>query len=145
MPFWPFLMASAAGLALWGLPRDAWHIPAIVLCGYVAARAIVTLVPSNFIEVVLCASWLFFCVLMLIRGGEIPAFFFALSALTYPVLLLLGMRIQYMGVVPIVSDGLSILALLSIGGGLFGMAPSDSGPDRPNNWLANHSLGLARH
>ena len=122
MPVWPFMMATAAALTIWGLRHNAWHAPALALCAYVAMRVVMSHVPETFIEVVACALWLFFAALMVYKGAAVPGLFFALSAMTYPVLLVFGYRIEYMGFAPFVAEFFAVCALLSIGGGIYGMA-----------------------
>lgn len=143
MAVWPFLMVSTTGLFAWGWLRGAWEIPALALGGYVAMRAIVTYVPPNYIEVVGCASWLFFAAIMIARGGAIPGFFYALSALTYPVLLIFGFRLHYMGLSPIIAEAFAVMALLSIGGGIYGVATASPDNPRPLHWIKAHSVGVA--
>jgi hypothetical protein len=143
MPVWPFLMGIAALLTLWGWRVGAIAIPLLALVGYVGMRAVVQLPPA-YIEVVGAAWWLVICALMLGKGGEIPAFFYALSALTYPVMLIFGFRMSYMGLSPIVAECFAALALLSIGGGIYGVASGSIG-DRTGlvAWAASHSAGVA--
>lgn len=145
MPVWPFLMALAACFTLWGARLQAWHIPALVLCGYISARCVVLATPEQYVEVLLCASWLFWCALMVYKGGQVPAFFYALSALTYPVLLTFGFRLEYMGFAAVLAEAFAALALLAVGGGLFGLAnhPNRDLPG-PLVWALDHSHGFAR-
>jgi hypothetical protein len=143
MPYWPLVMAVAAGLTAWGWRHNAWEIPAIVFCGYVLMRLVVTYVPPEYIEVTACASWLFFAALMVYRGGELPGFLYALSGLTYPVLLVFGRKLEYMGLASIVAETFAALALLSIGGGVYGMANPPRDSSRPLAWLQGHSVGVA--
>lgn len=143
MAVWPFIMAIVATLTLWGWFRNAWEVPAIALCGYIAMRAIVTYTPEAYIEVAACTSWLFFAAIMVSRGGAIPGFFYTLSALTYPALMVFGFRLHYMGFSPIIAEVFAAFALLSIGGGIYGMADTRVGYSRFLGWLSHHSVGMA--
>lgn len=143
MPFWPFLVLASAGLTLWGWRHNAWLLPALALCGYAAMRLIVAYCPTDYIEVAGCASWLFFAALMVYKGGEVPGFFYALSALTYPVLLVFGFRLDYMALSPVIADTFAAFALLSIGGGIHGMVNSLGDNRGSVAWLKSHSMGVA--
>lgn len=142
MPVWPFLMGVTALLTAWGAYAGAWKVPALALLGYILMRGVVSL--DAYQEIVACALWLFIAAGMVKIGGAIPGFFFALSALVYPALFIVGFRIEYMGLIAVLADGFAILALLSIGGGYLGMAHYS--PDRDSGilaWIADHALGVA--
>lgn len=143
MPVWPFLMAICAGFTLWGWRHNAWEIPALALCGYIAMRAVSTYAPHGYVEVIGCASWLFFAAVMIHRGGEVPGFFYALSAMTYPVLLVFGFRLEYMGLSAFIAEFFAALALLSIGGGIHGMAHTPRDSSGYMAWVKSHSIGMA--
>lgn len=166
MPVWPFLMGAAALLTVGGAVVGAWRVPALALIGYIAVRGVMPIAPPELTELAICAVWLTIAAVMAHIGGKVPAFFFALSALTYPALLPFGFRVEYMGIVPIFADGFAIIALLSIGGGLLGMvdrhdvlgAEHRDGDERSGTiepvsgvsrggllaWIADHSLDVAR-
>ena len=142
MPVWPFFVVATIGLTIWGWRHSAWDIPALALCGYIATRLSVAYVPTAYLEIVICALWLLVAAIMLYRGGAIPGFFFALSALTYPTLLIFGFRIEYMGLTPFIADAFAVLALLTIGGGIYGMAFNSSTVNsRALGWVQSHSVG----
>ena len=143
MPFWPFFMGAAAVLTLWGLFAGAWKVPALALAGYFGMRAIMWWVAPEFQEVAACTFWLCIAALMVYVGGHIPGFFFALSAMTYVALLTFGFKIEYLGLTAIVAEVFAILALTSIGGGLFGISHSPADSRRPLVWFVDHSVGVA--
>lgn len=146
MPVWPFLMALSAGLTLWGWRVNAWHVPALSLLGYVGMRGIIWGMPAEVHEVAGCTWWICVCALMAMKGGHVPAFFYALSAMTYPMLLIFGFRMEYMGLSPIISECFAALALLSIGGGLYGLerhSGADSGGVRPVGRFVAYSVPVA--
>ena len=124
MPFWPIYMAMTAGLVLWGWRHDAWQAPVIALLGFVGVRAIVWNAPHDFVEVSICTLWLIIAAALLYTNHAVAALFFALSALTYPVLLIFGFRVAYMGLMPFIADAFAIAALLTIGGGIYGVSHS---------------------
>lgn len=143
MPVWPILMIITAGLTLWGWRHNAWEVPAIAFCGYIAMRALVAYTPAAFLEVAGCALWLFFAAIMVYRGGAIPGFFYALSALTYPILLIFGFSIEYMGLAPIIADVFAACALLSIGGGIYGVANSNLDRSGFLDRVQGYTVGMA--
>lgn len=122
MAFWPFFMGAAALLTLWGARHGAWIIPALALSGYVLMRLVILLPPDGWREVATCTLWLCLAALMMYHDGWVPGFFYGLSGLTYAALLPLGFRIEYLGLAPILAEGFAIAALLSIGGGIYGVA-----------------------
>ena len=143
MPVWPFFIAISAGLTLWGWRHGAWQIPAIALCGYIAMRLLIIYSPQGYVEVIGCASWLIFAGLMVYKGGAIPGFFYALSALTYPTLFTFGFRIEHMGLSPIIADLFAALALISIGGGIYGLANPLAYRSGLLDRVQGYSLGVA--
>lgn len=143
MPFWPFLIAITAGLIFWGWRHNAWEMPAIALCGYIAMRGVVTFSPVGYVEIIGGTSWLLFAAIMIYRGGAIPGFFFTLSALTYPALLVFGFRLDYMGLSPIIAEIFAALALLSIGGGIYGISHSPGYRSGFMDRVATYSVGVA--
>lgn len=117
MPFWPFYMAGCIALIAWGYRTGAQvFAPVAILCGLVAMRFVV-LLPEGWKELAAFAPWL--CVAMLLgyKGAWVPAVLCLLSGATYPALLTLGLRIDYLGLVPIVADAFLIAAL-----GFWGLA-----------------------
>lgn len=124
MPVWPFISGIAACLLLWGIRNGAWKLPAIAVVGYVGMRAIVHTTAQPYVEVTGCAWWLVICCCLASFGGYIPALLYAASALTYPVMLIFGFRIEYMGLSPIIAEVFALLALLSIGGDIYGKSRS---------------------
>lgn len=137
MPFWPFYMAACAGLTLWGWRSGAWVGPALALAGFVGMRLIVWYVPLEWgawREVIGGTWWIAIGGLMIVSGWSVAGFFATASGLTYPIFAMLGARIVYLGILPIVADLLIILCMLSIAGGLAGIAtlrPDSLGrPDR---------------
>lgn len=126
-PFWPWLIAISFGLTAWGAAQGRATVPALVLACYLLHRALPFVAPDGWLEVASCTLWLCFCIVMAYLGGGVPAFFYTLSAITYPIFLIFGVRISYMGLSPIVAEVFALLALLSIGGGLAGVVPHSVG------------------
>ena len=144
VPIWPIWMTISAALMLWGLRHNAWQIPALALCGYLGMRFVIYATPQGYHEVIASSLWLCIGGLMMYKGAWVPGFLFVLSAMTYPVFLTFGLRIEYMGLLPIFADFFAALALISIAGGLYGMAtdpPRDT--DRLVDRLASNALGMA--
>ena len=81
---------------------------------------------------------------MMYKGAWVPGFLFVLSAMTYPMFLTFGVRIEYMGPLPIFADFFAALALISVAGGLYGMATNSAGDtSRLVDRLASNALGMA--
>lgn len=148
MSFWPIPLAIALGFTIWGvlIGRGAWVLPALALAAYLAVRAIVVVLPTGFHEVTICALWLCICAIMVsLPEGKVPAFFWALSALTYPALMVFGVRIEWLGLSPIIAEMFAACAFIAVGGGLCGVvafASSDTG--RSGDRLAFAAPGVAR-
>lgn len=153
MPVWPFISGIAVCLLLWGIRNGAWELPALAVVGYIGMRAIVHTVAQPYVEVTGCAWWLVICFCLASFGGYLPALLYAASALTYPVMLLFGFRMEYMGLSPIIAEVFALLALLGIGGDIYGKSRDadttwDSGgsSDRSlanQNHLAQGEAGVA--
>lgn len=132
--FWPLPLSVLIGLALWGWWRQGpWLPPAICALGYLGARAVIHFAPQMTHEVILCALWLCLAVVLVYLGAKVPAFFVVCSAMAYPVLMLVGLRIEWMGVAPIIAEVCMALAMLAMGGSIHGMADPrrDVAPDDP--------------
>ena len=71
-----------------------------------------------------------------------PGFFFTLSAMTYPAFLVFGVRLEYMGISPIVADFFGALGLAAVGLGLWGTSRL-SGSGGFGDWLSASALGVA--
>jgi hypothetical protein len=115
-------MLLTAGLTVWGYARGAWIAPALALAGYVGMRGVMWGLPQTWHEVAACTLWLLVATAMMYHRAYVPGFFYALSGLCYPVFLLIGFPMEYMGVSLIFAEGFAALALLGIGGGIYGMA-----------------------
>ena len=136
-------MGAAFLLTLAGWRHGAWVIPALAFVGYVGMRGVMTWVPNELREVAACTWWLCIVGPMMYKGGHVPGVFYAMSALTYPALLLFGFRLEYLGLSPIIAEAFAVLALLSIGGGIVGMAYPHLDRRGFLAWLSANSLGVA--
>ena len=131
-------------LTLLGWRHGAWQVPALALAGYVGMRGVMMLLPASIHEVAGCTLWLCVAVAMGYKGGAVPGLLYAGSALTYPVLLIFGYRLEYMGLSPIIAEVFAISALLWIGGGIGGMViNANRDMHRPMVGSAGHSASLA--
>lgn len=144
MAVWPFLMLITLTLTVWGYFRGAWIAPALAFAGYVGMRGVMWGLSPTWHEVASCTLWLIVAGLMMYNRAIVPGFFYALSGLCYPVFLLVGFPMQYMGVSLIFAECFAALALLSIGGGIYGMAGNpDHNTSRPIYRATPASVGLA--
>ena len=145
IPFWPFFMGAAFLLTLWGIMRGAYAVPLLVLSGYVAMRGVIWGLDASLHEVAGCMVWLVVSFLLMQRGAWVPGFFYTLSGLAYPVLLLFGARLAYLSASAIIAEIFAIAALGAIAGGLAGLAYPDHDGPRVLHWLTPRSLGVAPH
>ena len=118
MQIWPFYMLACAGLSYWGYRAGAAFAPALLLAGLVGMRGVIWGLEPDLHEVAACTLWLCIGFVLMYKGAWVPGFFVTLSGLSYAGLLLVGLRIEYLGLLPIIADLLFWLAFLSIAGGL---------------------------
>ena len=116
MPFWPWYMAACVGLILWNR-AGAIFAPVAILCGLVAMRAVV-LFPEALLELAAFIPWLCVAIYLMYKGAWVPGALCLLSGATYPTFLVVGLRIEYMGLVPIIADAFLIAALFASGVGM---------------------------
>lgn len=148
LPFWPFVMGVAGLLFLAGLRCGAWKAPLIVLCGYLAMRGVMTWADDPVQEHAAFFVW-FFVFLGLAVGlrAYIPGLAYLMSGSVYPVMSWFGFPIEYLGLAPIIAELFAMLALTSMGGGLYDRWPRSrsAASDRSgrDTVLARVSLGVA--
>lgn len=147
MPVWPFMLSIAAALCIWGRRHGAWVWAALAVAGYIGMRAIIYSTPQQVVELSACMWWIVIACCMAVAGGFLPALLYAASALTYPVMMIFGFRIEYMGLSPVVSELFALLALLSIGGDIHGKSRkhnSTSGCSGDTNRQVAYSHDMAK-
>ena len=69
-----------------------------------------------------CTVWLSCAAFLCYKGAWVPGFFYALSGMTYSALIMVGVRIEYMGLSPIIAAIFGLLALIGMGSGILGLA-----------------------
>lgn len=146
MPYWPIPMTLAALLLLCGIRWGGWFAPLVVLLTYIAMRGVMSYVSAPFVEVASCTLWLCCAAILCYKGAWVTGFFFALSGATYPALLIIGFRMEYMGLSPIIAAIFGLLALVGIGGGIYGLASGDNSSDYnsgPVGIFPHYTLGMA--
>lgn len=119
MPFWAFYMIACGALVLLGWRVNAWKVPALILLGLIFMRPI-SMMPVVWEEIASCTVWLGITALVYYQRTFLTAFLLGVSTLVYLPLLVVGFRIEYMGLLPIVSDLFLVLAIGISGGGIFG-------------------------
>ena len=144
MPFWPLYMIAAFVLAIWGYRAGAWVAPVLMLAGMFGMRVIAWTIDPALHAVASCTLWLFIAVVLVHKRAWLPAFFLALSGMSYGIFWLAGFEYGVFSIMPIVADLFWWLALLSIGGGLLASTRNNRSlgarlPDR----FAVAPLGLA--
>ena len=141
MPFWPWYMAACVGLILWGYRAGAAvFAPVAILCGLIVMRFVV-LLPDHARELAAFTPWLCVAYILMYKGAWLPGVLCLLSGATYPVLLTLGLRIEYLGLAPIIADAFLIAAL-----GLWGLAiysHTSDNRDRVDHDGASVAVGMA--
>ncbi len=146
-PFWLFYMLACAALILMG--RDGkWFTPAAILAGLLAMRLVMGYTEGAWQQVTACAVWLSVAALLSYKGLWLPSILCATSGIAYPALMLVGLRIEYLGLVAIVADVLLLAALVAsyIGGGGGGVAHNTGdSPDRGVLLVVDGPEGLATH
>lgn len=135
MPFWAIYMIACGALVLLGWRVDEWKVPALIFLGLVGVR--LTPFTPDLVEYLLkvtltedgrktihalgsCTVWVAITALVAYNSGYITAFLLGISTIVYLPLLVVGYRIERMGLLPVVSDLFLILAILVCGGGIFG-------------------------
>ena len=118
MPFWAYYMIACIALVLWGWRVSQWRVPALILCGLIGVR-LTPIFPETIHEIASCTVWMTVTYAVLAHRKHLQAFLLGISTVTYPIFLILGYGIEYMGVQPIVSDAFLILAILASGHDVF--------------------------
>jgi hypothetical protein len=142
MPMWPFLMGYCALCTALGfyLGRGAWIVPAILLGGYISARVLVGALEHPVLELSFFALWATVAILVASTGAHFTGAMFMLAAVLYPAFVTFGYRLEYMGLLPVLSDVLAIIGLLGVGGGL-GVTYLDRGHEPRPGMAAAGSAG----
>jgi len=144
MPFWPWYMAACVGLILWGHRAGAVFAPVAILAGLVAMRGVV-LLPEAARELAAFIPWLCVAMALMYKGEWVPGALCLLSGATYPTLLVVGLHIEYLGLVPIIADAFLIAALAATG---LGMAQRFDPRDNRARMVANGeaaAMGMAEN
>lgn len=142
LPFWPIMTTAAAVLTLWGiwLGRGAWVAPIAVLGAYVAMRGVMTWADDPLQEhfaffVWLCAGlWLFFRAKWYFSAAACWG-----ASIVYALAGPLNMPIERLAPTAVLGEIFAILALYSIGGGLYDRGLF-SRSDSAFNWRVHNSL-----
>lgn len=113
MPFWPWYMLVCAVLIYLGRRDKAWRGPAVILAGLVGMRGVMWGLPSELQELTACALWLFVGSVLAKLRLPLAAILCATSGAAYTALRGMGFGIEYLGVVPIVTDLLMLAGLLA--------------------------------
>lgn len=142
MPYWPIPVVLTAIILLFGLRYGAWLAPLIVLAGYAAMRGVIAQVPVELHEIAGCTLWLLVGAVLCYKGAWVPGFFYTLSGMTYPALLVFGFKIEYMGLSPIIAAIFGLCALLGMGLGILALSPLADNYRSLDRW-ADLTLGVA--
>jgi hypothetical protein len=144
--FWQIYMAICAVLIFNGRRNGKWIGPALVLAGLVGTRAVVEYAAPMLHDVASCALWLSVAGVMTINRLWLPSVLCATSGMVYPAAMLAGMRVEYLGAVPIVADVMMVLGLfasLASGGGNGVAVDTRRGSRRVRVLVAHREEGVA--
>ena len=144
MPFWPIPTGIAFALFLWGLYLNEWRVAGIVLAAYCAVRLWCNFSPDVALELGIGMIWIVAVIFMFRAGAYVTGTLFLLSSMVYPVFLLMGYRLEYLGTMAILTEAFALLALTAIGGG-FGTMVYHSGDSHSgdSNRLSSYALGVS--
>lgn len=104
-------MALCLGLIAWGYRRGGVHVPATILCGLIAMRGVMWGLDPTTRELAAYTVWLYVAMSLMYKGAWVPGALCLLSGVTYPTLLVLGVRIEYLGMSPIIADTFLLSAI----------------------------------
>lgn len=119
MPFWAIYMIVCALLALMGWRDRGWVVPVTIFAGLLGVR-LTPYLPSEFHELGSCTVWIGVSWVLLRCKAPVASFLIAISALVYLPLMVVGFRIEFMGLLPIISDLFLILAVGAGGANIVG-------------------------
>jgi len=145
VPFWPWYMLACLALAIWGRGRQGVFAPIAILCGLIAMRGVIWGFDPLLHEVASYTVWLCIAVALMYKGAWLPGAFCLLSGVTYPTLLVLGVRIEYLGLTPIIADALLIAAIFTGWAGMVGNRNSGADRARMVSDDKNLAVGMAAH
>lgn len=111
-------MLACAGLILWGYRAGAYAVPAIILLGLIGMRGVMWGLHPNVHELAAFPLWLCVAVFLMYKGAWLAGALCLLSGATYPALLVVGARIEYLGLSPIIADAFLIAAIVVGGHGV---------------------------
>lgn len=109
MPFWAWYMIACVVLIVWHRKGD-WITPAAILLGLIGVR-FTPFFPPVWHEIASCAVWLFISALLLYSRRYIASVLIGLSAFVYLPLVVIGYRIEFLGLMPILSDLFLVAAI----------------------------------
>ena len=147
-PFWPIFMGAAGILAIWGLLVGSWRAPFAVFCGYLGMRGVMWGLSPEVREIAAFLVWALVAIQLYRVKAWVPCVAYLCSGVVYPVLLIFGFQIVYLGLAPIIAELFAIAALISMGGGLYERTIPERFGNRNrrrfSSVLSSVSLGVAK-
>ncbi len=147
-PFWPIFMGASALLTAWGYLVGAWKAPLAILCGYIGMRGVMWGLEPEVREVAAFLVWAFVAIQLYRVKAWVPCVAYLCSGVVYPMLLIFGFQIVYLGIAPIIAELFALAALISMGGGLYersiSMGDGVGSRRRFGSVLSVVSLGVAK-
>ena len=145
MPLWPWYMAACVALILWGCRTGAAvFAPVAIFCGLISMRFVV-LLPEQARELAAFIPWLCVAAILMYKEAWVPGALCLLSGVTYPTLLVLGARIEYLGLSPAIADAFLVSAIVAGWWGMVEHSNSGSNRDRLDDDGASFAMGMAAH
>lgn len=143
MPIWPLYMIWAVALIPVGMKFGDWKSAAAILLGLVLVR-LNAFTPEVWRELLSASIWLLIAALLLYSRRYVASALIGFSALVYLPMLVFGYRIEYFGLLPILSDAFLILALGVSTGGAIGIGSNRSdNSHRPDRLAVAIQSGMA--
>lgn len=143
MPFWAIYMVACGALVFWGWRVGLWVAPALIFVGLFGVR-FTPFLPPIYHELASCTVWICVTIAVALHGRHLVALLLAFSAMAYLPLLVVGYRIEKMGILPITSDIFLILAIVACGFGFHRKhIHSDSDRSGFENPVADPALRVA--
>lgn len=148
-PFWPIWICVVSFYTVWGAFVGSWKAPALVLCGYLGMRGVIWGLDPIAHEVAGFLVWAVVAALLYRVKAYIPGLIYLISGAVYPLMVLFGFQIEYLGLAPIIADVIALFALIAMGGGLYERSLNTSRRSdgrlirRLGTFFSDASLGMA--
>ena len=138
-------MVLCLALIAWGYRRGGFHVPALILCGLVGMRFVMWGLEDTVQPLAAFHLWLYVAMSLMYKSAWVSGALCLLSGVTYPTLLAVGVRIEYLGLTPIIADAFLLAAIFT---GWLGMVERFNSSDNRARMADNRpgfAVGMAAH